>query len=303
MQAFVQVVEHESFSAAATALGLTPSAVSKLVSRLESRLGVRLLHRSTRRLSLTSEGNTYFVRARQILSDIEDVEAEVVRSRASPRGRLHVNTNNAFGNHQLAPALPEFLTQYPDIEIELSITDRVIDPVGEHADVTIRTGRIVNTSLTALKIAEFERTICAAPSYLAQRGVPRTPADLASHVCIVMAVPLSTSWPFRTRDGIDNVEISPRVTAGSAEATLRLALNGAGIVRLGDIILGDPIRRGLLVPLLTDVHHVERLPLSALYLAGRHRLPKVRVFLDFLVQRFARAPWRITGNQTAAQPT
>jgi DNA-binding transcriptional LysR family regulator len=299
MQAFVRVVEHQSFSAAAGVLGLTPSAISKLVNRLEGRLGVRLLHRTTRRLTLTAEGNTYFVRARQILADIEDVEAEVVKSRASPRGRLHVNTNNAFANHQLAPALPEFLTQYPDIEIELSITDRVIDPVAEGADVTIRTGRIVDTSLSALKIAEFERTICAAPSYLAQHGVPRTPADLASHICIVMALPPSTSWPFWTPDGIENVEISPRVTTGTTEATLQLALNGAGIVRLGDFVLGDSIRHGLLVPLLTDVHHVERLPLSALYLAGRHRLPKVRVFLDFLVKRFARAPWRATGDQPA----
>jgi len=302
MQAFVRVVEQRSFSAAATELRLTPSAVSKLVSRLEVRLGVRLLHRTTRRLALTSEGDLYFARARRILADIEEVEAEVARSRGSPRGHLHVNTSIAFAVHQLAPALPEFLMRYPEIEVELSITDRIIDLVEDHADVTIRAGRVVDTALTARKIADFERIICAAPSYLARHGVPRSPADLANHVCIVMAIPTSRRWPFRTRDGIDYPEIAPRVTTDNGEAALRLALDGAGIVRLSTMMLAEPVRRGLLVPLLTDVHYVEPLPLSALYLAGRHRLPKVRVFLDFLVERFACAPWRIEANLPAAAP-
>jgi DNA-binding transcriptional LysR family regulator len=295
MRAFVRVVEYQSFSAAAVVLGLTPSAVSKLVSRLEDRLGVRLLHRTTRRLALTSEGEVYFARARQILADIEEVEAEVTRSRGSPRGRLHVHTSNAFGVHQLAPALPEFLMRYPDIEVELSITDRIVDLVGERADVAIRGGPIADTSLSARKIGEFERTICAAPSYLARRGVPRTPAELASHVCVV-AAPMPSRWPFRTRTGLDLVEIMPRVTTDNGEAALRLALGGAGIARLADVIIGEPIRSGLLVPLLTDVHHTELLPLSAIYLAGRHRLPKVRVFLDFLVEQFASAPWRVNAH-------
>jgi DNA-binding transcriptional LysR family regulator len=298
MRTFVRVVEHQSFSAAANVLGLTPSAVSKLVSKLEDRLGVRLLHRTTRRLALTSEGEVYFARARHILADIEEVEAEVTRSRGAPRGRLHVHTSNAFGVHQLAPALPEFLPRYPDIEVELSINDRIVDLVGEHADVAIRAGRIADTALSARKIAEFERIICAAPTYLAQCGVPRTPADLASHACIV-AAPMSSRWPFRTRNGVDQVEIAPRVITDNGEAALRLALGGAGIARLADVIIGEPIRRGLLVPLLTEVHHVEPVPLAALYLAGRHRLPKMRVFLDFLVERFACAPWRIKAHEYA----
>ena len=292
MQAFVQVVERQGFSAAATFLGLTPSAVSKLVTRLEDRLGVRLLHRSTRRVSLTSEGEAYFARARRILTDIEEAEAEVAKSRGSPRGKLHVNTSIAFAVHQLAPALPDFLARYSDIEVGLSITDRVIDLVEEHADVTIRNGRIVDMALSARKIAEFERTICAAPSYLSRYGVPRTPADLVNHVCIVMTT-TSPRWPFQARDAINHIDIAPRVTTDNGEAALRLALDGAGVIRLSDMMVGGPIRQGLLVPLLTDVHYPESLPVSALYLAGRHRLPKVRVFLDFLVERFASAPWRI----------
>jgi DNA-binding transcriptional LysR family regulator len=292
MRAFVRVVEHRSFSAAANTLGLTPSAISKLVSRLEDRLGVRLLHRTTRRLALTSEGEVYFARARHILSDIDEAEAEVARSRGSPRGRLHVNTSIAFAVHQLAPALPEFLSRYSDIQVDLSITDRVVDLVEEHADVTIRNGRIADMALAARKLGEFERVICAAPSYLSRYGVPRTPADLSNHVCIVMKTTPSR-WPFRKGDGIDHVEVAPRVTTDNGEAALRLALDGAGIVRLSDMMLGQPVSRGLLVPLLTDIHHTEPLPVSALYLPGRHRLPKVRVFLDFLVERFASAPWRI----------
>lgn len=297
MRAFVRVVEHQSFSAAAAILERTPSAVSKLISRLEDRLGVRLLHRTTRRLALTPEGELYFARARQILTDIEEAEAEVAKSRGSPRGRLHVNTNTGFGVHQLAPALPEFLMRYPDIEVELSITDRVVDLVAEHADVTIRAGRIGDIAHTARKIVDFERTICAAPAYLNRRGVPLTPADLANHMCIVVATQTSNRWPFHKGDGIDEVEIVPRVTSDNADVALQLAIAGGGIVRLGDIIVGEPIRRGLLVPLLTDLHHVASMPLSALYLAGRHRLPKVRVFLDFLVEKFGSAPWRINTQE------
>lgn len=296
IRAFVRVVEHQSFSAAAEVLGLTPSAVSKLVSRLEERLGVRLLHRTTRRLALTSEGEIYFARARHILSDIDEAEAEVARSRGSPRGRLHVNTSIAFAVHQLAPALPEFLTRYPDIQVDLSITDRVIDLVEDHADVTIRNGRIADMALAARKIGEFQRVICAAPSYLSRYGKPRTPADLANHVCIAMKSTPSR-WPFRNKDGINQVQIAPRVTTDNGEAALQLALDGGGIVRLSDMMLGKPISRGLLVPLLTDIHYSESLPVSALYLAGRHRLPKVRVFLDFLVERFASAPWRIPAKR------
>ena len=298
MRAFVRVVEQQSFSGAAARIGLTPSAVSRLVSRLENRLGVRLLHRTTRRLTLTSEGEVYFARARQILADIEEVEAEVRRSRGAPRGRLHVNTSNAFGVHQLVPALPEFVTRYPEIQVELSIADRVVDLVAEHADVMIRAGRIGDTSLSARKIAEFERTICAAPSYLARHGVPRTPAQLVNHICIIMSIPPSR-WPFRAKDGVEHLDISPRVTTDSGEAALRLALDGVGIVRLADVIVAAPIRRGLLVPLLTDTHIGEPLPLSAIYEPGRHRLPKVSVFLDFLIEKFAGAPWRINANKSA----
>lgn len=291
VRAFVTVVEHQSFTAAAHALDITPSAVSKLVSRLEERLGVRLLHRTTRRLALSAEGELYFTRSRQLLADIEELEAEVARSCGSPRGRLRINTS-AFGTHQLVPALPDFLARYPDVGVELSLTDRVVDLIEQRADVSIRVGQLADTALVARKIADTARVICAAPSYLKRHGCPRTPADLAKHTCIPVVMGEAAHWPFRTRRGIEHVAVAPRVMTDSGEAALRLSLEGAGIVRLSDILVGEPIRRGLLVPLLVDVHHAEVLPVSALYVAGRDRLPKVRVFLDFLTERFASAPWR-----------
>jgi DNA-binding transcriptional LysR family regulator len=293
MRAFVRVVEHRSFAAAAKALGLTSSAVSKLVSRLEDRLGVCLLHRTTRRLALTSEGEVYFTRARRILAEIDDAEIEISRMRGAPSGRLRVNTSTGFGVHQLAPALPELLARYPEITVELSITDRVVDLVADHADVTIRAGRITDTALAARKIADFQRIVCAAPSYLERHGVPQLPADLASHPCIVVSHHGQSRWPFRTDNGVIYAEVVPRVMTDSAEVAVRLAVEGAGIARLGEGIIDKPIRDGRLLPLLTAFHHSDSIPLSALYLAGRHRLPKVRVFLNFLVERFGSAPWRL----------
>jgi DNA-binding transcriptional LysR family regulator len=296
MRVFVRAMERGSFSAAAADLGLSPSAVSKLVSRLEDRLGVRLIVRTTRKLALTPEGEIYLARSRQIVADIDDAEAEVTRGRGAPRGRLRVNSGTAFGLHQLAPALAGFLARFPEIDLELSITDRMVDLAEDHADIAVRSGKVADSPHVVRKITDLERVICASPSYLSRRGTPRTPADLADHDCIVVASPGLNRWPFRSRSGaIDVVEIGARVTTDDAEAAIRLAVAGAGIIRLADVICAGPINAGELVPVLADAHHVEPFPLSAVYLAGRHRLPKVRVFLDFLSERFAHAPWRQDG--------
>ena len=157
----------------------------------------------------------------------------------------------------------------------------------------MRSGHIPEGPFIQRKLADLQRVICAAPSYLARRGTPQAAADLRGHDCIVVAGPVLHRWPFKTRGGIDVVDVRPRVTTDDAEAALRLAIEGAGIVRLSDVIVGSPLRSGELVALLTDVHHVEPFPLSAIYPNGRHRLPRVAVFLDFLQERFAHAPWRI----------
>jgi len=295
LRVFVRVMDRGSFSAAAKDLGLTPSAVSKLISRLEDRLGVRLLERSTRRLALTPEGETFLARARRIVADIEEAEAEVAQARGAPRGILRVNSGTAFGLHQLAPALAGFLARYPDIDLDLSITDRLVDLIEEQADIAVRSGHIPEGPFIQRKIADLQRVICAAPSYLQRRGTPKAAADLKQHDCIVVAGPGLNRWPFKTRSGIDVVEVRPRVSTDDAEAALRLAIEGAGIVRLSDVIVGGPLRAGELTALLTDVHHVEPFPLAAIYPAGRQRLPRVKVFIDFLAERFGSAPWRLPG--------
>jgi DNA-binding transcriptional LysR family regulator len=295
LRVFVRVMDRGSFSSAAKDLGLTPSAVSKLISRLEDRLGVRLLERSTRRLALTPEGEAFLARARRIVADIEEAEAEVMQARGAPRGRLRINSGTAFGLHQLAPALADFLARYSEIDVELSITDRLVDLIEEQADIAVRSGHIPEGPFIQRKIADLQRVICAAPAYLTQRGTPKTPADLKKHDCIVVAGPGLNRWPFRTRTGVDVVEVRPRVSTDDAEAALRLAIEGAGIIRLSDVIVGGPLRDGQLVALLTDLHHVEPFPLAAIYPAGRQRLPRVAVFIQFLMERFANAPWRLPG--------
>ncbi|MGI8525652.1 MAG: LysR family transcriptional regulator [Pseudolabrys sp.] len=292
LRVFVRVMDRGSFSAAAEDLGLTPSAVSKLVSRLEDRLGVRLLARTTRRLVLTAEGETFLARARRIIADIEEAEAEVMRVRGAPRGRLRINAGTAFGLHQLAPALADFLARYPDINVELAITDRLVDLVEEQADLAVRSGHIPEGPFVTRKIADLQRVICAAPSYLKRRGTPRAPSDLARHDCITIEGPGLDQWPFETGNGVAVTQIKSRVRTDDAEAALRLAIDGAGIIRMSDAIVGDPLRKGELVALLAGAHHVEPFPLMAIHPQGRQRLPRVAVFLDFLIERFAHAPWR-----------
>jgi DNA-binding transcriptional LysR family regulator len=294
LRVFVRVVERGGFAAASKDLGITPSAVSKLITRLEDRLGVRLLHRTTRRLALTPEGEIYHLRARDVLAAIEDAEAEVSRAGQRPRGRLRVTCVTAFALHQLMPALPEFFAACPEVELELAVTDRVVDLLAQNADVGIRTGSIDDGSLVARRIAEVRRGLYAAPSYLARRGTPRSPDELRTHDCIVLShIPSSHRWPFRDHGRAQAIDIASRIVVDSGEAALRLAVAGGGIARLADLIVAEAVRRGELVPVLADAHVVEPVPLSAVYPHGRHRMPKVRAFLDFLVARFARAPWRV----------
>jgi DNA-binding transcriptional LysR family regulator len=294
LRTFVRVVERRGFAAASKDLGITPSAVSKLVTRLEGRLGVRLLHRTTRLLSLTPEGETYHLRARDILAAIEDAEAEVSRAGDKAHGRLRVNCVPAFALNQLAPALSDFLETYPNVELELALTDRVVDLLAENADVAIRVGRVDESSLVARRIGEVARGLFASPGYLARRGTPQKPEQLCDHDCIVLrTLPTPLRWPFRQRGRELLVDIKSRVLVDSGEAALRLAIAGCGITRLADLMASEAIRQGQLKSVLGDSHMVESVPLSAVYPQGRHRMPKVRVFLDFLVERFSHAPWRV----------
>ena len=294
MLAFVRAVELGGFSIAAREMGMTPSAISKLVTRLEDRLGVRLLNRTTRRLALTPEGEAYFHRSQRILADIDEAENEVASFRSKPKGLLRINVGTAFGMHQLAPALPEFLARNPEMQVELTLTDRVVDLIEEGADLGIRLGNLVDSSLVARRICEVERVICASPAYLRKHGTPRKPEDLLAHNCLSMTnAPALRRWPFETREGPRSIEVSGNMSASSADALLQQALLGLGVIRLTDVIVGAAIREGRLVTLLEDVHHREPLPLHAVYPHGRHRSPRVAAMVEFLLEKFASAPWRV----------
>jgi DNA-binding transcriptional LysR family regulator len=293
MTAFVRAVELGGFSVAARELGLTPSAISKLVTRLEDRLGVRLLNRTTRRLALTPEGEAYFHRTQRILADIDEAENEVAQFRAQPKGLLRINVGTAFGMHQLVPALPGFLARHPDVQVELTLTDRVVDLIEEGADLGIRVGALADSSLVARRICDLERVVCASPAYLKKNGVPKKPEDLLKHNCLSVAyAPSQRRWPFEAREGVRHIEVSGNVSANSADSLLQLAILGVGVIRLSDVIVGGAIREGRLTPLLESVHHSEPLPLHAVYPQGRHRSPRVAAMIEFLVERFADTPWR-----------
>lgn len=293
MTAFVRSVDTGGFSSAARELRLTPSALSKLVTRLEDRLGARLLQRTTRRLLLTPEGEAFYLRSRRILSDIEAAEDEVVQAGKQPKGLLRLHCGTAFGMHQLAPAIPAFLDRHPDVQLEMTIDDQAPANMEEGIDLAIRIGALDESSMVARLICNLERVICAAPGYLTRHGTPRTPDDLQQHNCLwITSLPVLRRWPFDTEDGIRVVHIDGNVVANNAETVLQLAIAGVGITRLTDVIVGDAVLRGELIPILTDWHHVEPVPLYATYPSGRNLSPKIRAMVDFLVEQFGSAPWR-----------
>src|SRR6476660_3388348 len=233
MAAFVRVVDAKGFSAAAPGLGLTPSAVSKLVTRLEARLGVRLLQRTTRALSLTAEGEAFYAAARRIVGEIAALEAEIGDRRGTPHGLLRVTTSLTFSTHQLTPMIGEFLARHPAIQLELMPTDRVVDMVEESVDAAIRIGRLPDSSFMARKIGEDVRLVCAAPQYLAAHPAPRRPEDLGRHNCIVSRDRAYLNrWPFRIDGDVREIEVGGRLAVSEGEAQMRLALQGLGIVRL-----------------------------------------------------------------------
>jgi DNA-binding transcriptional LysR family regulator len=295
MAIFERVVERGSFSAAAQDVGLTPSAVSKLMTRLEHRLGVRLINRTTRRLALTAEGEVYIKRAREILGAIEAAEAEIASTRASPRGQLRVQAPPVLAGDHLGPALPDFFARYPRVTLDFLVTNRVVDLVRENVDIALRTGQLEDSGLVARKIVDLTRVICASPKYLARHGRPIQPADLARHACLTLGRSAeSATWSFRVDGELVSVDVRGPLSSDSAELLVKLAIEGVGIVRLGEIAVASAIEKGQLELLLLDSHEPDRYPLWAVLPPGRQRALKVKVFLDFLIERLGSAPWRAT---------
>lgn len=293
MAVLVQVVELGSLTAAAEKLHLSPSAVSKLIARLEDRLGVRLLQRTTRRLSTTPEGRLFYERARELLDEIDAAEELVRAGRLRPRGALRVSLSHGFGMSQIVPLVPEFAGLYPDIELQLAFADRRVDLAGQGLDLAIRLGPVQDETLIARRLADHGRIICAAPAYLERHGVPTAPDQLAGHNCILFDQPdYLNQWPFRRADGTTlRLRVSGNFRSDNGDALFELLLGGLGIAWGADFLVRPHIATGRLVPLLTDHVLDERTAIHAVYPQRRHLAAKVRVFIDFLVTKFRRPPW------------
>lgn len=284
MEVFARVVELGGFSAAARRMGITPSAVSKLVARLERRLGARLLNRSTRQLRLTPEGEAFYGRCRAVLAAIAEAEREVAAG-AVPRGRVRVNSNVPFGLHWLMPLVPDFLARYPEITLDIVTTDTVIDLIDERADVAIRVGPMRASPLVARKLGESRMAVVASPDYLARNGVPTTLAELERHNRIAFNFTrLVAGWPFRDPSGaIVTVPPAGNVLVSDGEGARRLALAGAGLARLSHFHIGPDLAAGRLVEVLADLNPGDTETIHAVFVGQGAKLPaRVRVFLDYL---------------------
>jgi len=285
LEVFSTVAQSGSFSAAGRALGLTPSAVSRTIDRIETRLGVRLMLRTTRVLTLTAEGQAYLSAARRILADLDDAEQSIA-DQGAPRGRVRVSAALAHGRMTVVPLLGEFVRRYPHILVDISLTDAVVDVAAGQADVAIRFGRLADSPLTARRLGDTGRTIVASPAYLARRGTPRTPEELHDHDCLNFNFRrVEPVWPFR-RDGRDYaLTVKGSVEANNGETLTQLALAGVGVTRVGNFSVAEAIDDGRLVPLLEDFNPGDREPIHAVFVGGANMPARVRVFVDFLAER------------------
>lgn len=286
MAVFVKVVETGSLTAAARAFGISAAMVGKHVRALEDRLQVGLLNRTTRRQSLTDVGAQFLDRCRAVLAEVAAAENLAAESQAAPRGILRVNAPISFGTSSLAAALPDYLSRFPDVKVELSITDRMVDLVDEGFDAVIRIGELADTSLGARALAPYRLVACAAPAYLAERGVPRHPNDLRAHACLGLAHWMPPNlWAFDGPEGRVEVEVSGPFVTNMGPALRAAALQGLGVILQPEVLLSDDIAAGRLIALMAD-HRPPSRPMHILTAPGRRRTQKLTSFVAFVVERF-----------------
>lgn len=285
---FVAAVETGSFRGAGLRLGLTTSGISKAVSRLEQRLGIVLLNRTTRSLHLTGTGAEFFPEARRLLRQLDELEAGLTQSKDELRGRLRVEAPPAFGRLVVMPALPRFLLAYPEIELQLFLRDRLVDLAEEGIDAAIRVGELQQAPLVARRLGATRFVTCAAPAYLARAGVPRTPEELLQHNCLGYVPSHSTrprGWRF-ARDGVPwSAPPTGSLALDSTEGLLEAALQGVGIIQVLDFVVAGPMRQGLLQPVLEEWSGAER-PISLVHVASSRRTARVQAFSEFAVGLF-----------------
>lgn len=287
MQLFVRVVEEGSFSAAARFLGVTPSAVSRQISQLEGELGGRLFQRTTRRQSLTEAGEVYWQHAQRIVGDLESARLAVTQLTGKPSGSLHATAEADFALAFIEPALPEFLRQYPDVQVRLSMSAGLLDLVHEGIDVAIRVGHLEDSSLVARKLAMSQSVVCASPAYLARHSTPTHPSDLASHNCLSFRTkPGRNVWSFESSEGPIDVSVSGRLCVNGLVFLRNAAVDDLGIIMIPTWMMRDELNDGRLVPVLEEFPAIPTsTPINAVFAHNRHLAPKVRAFVDFLAER------------------
>nr|WP_288498544.1 LysR family transcriptional regulator [uncultured Pseudomonas sp.] len=284
MEVLVRVAQEGSLSAAARTLGLTPSAVSRIIARTEQRLGTRLLLRTTRAITFTAEGEAYLRGARRILADLAEVEGAIA-DQSVPKGRIRVSAALGHGRLAIVPLVAAFSARYPNIVVDLTLGDEVVDILGGQADVGVRFGPLPDSPLTARKIGDTGQVVVASPDYLARHGTPEAPEDLLQHNCLRFNFRRAEpNWPF-VRDGdAFSLKVCGNIECSSGEALAQLARVGAGIARIGAFTVNEDIGRGDLIPLLEAFNPGEREPIHAVFVGGPTMPARVRLFVDFLIE-------------------
>jgi DNA-binding transcriptional LysR family regulator len=291
MAVFAQVVEARSFTGAARRLGMSKAAVSKQVSRLEERLGARLLNRTTRRLSLTEVGAAFYERCARIVAEAEEAELAVTQLNETPRGTLRVDVPVDFGIQYLAPLLPPFMLANPELKVDMSFNDRFVDLVDEGHDLAVRIGQLPDSSLIARKLAESGSVICAAPDYWNSHGRPSHPSDLVNHNCFAYSyLATGNEWRLKGPEGDVAVRVSGSLAANNGNLLRQAAVAGLGVVATPIFMACDDLRGGRLEPVLRDYDPPKR-GIHAVYPHNRHLSAKVRAFVDYLVEALNPTPW------------
>lgn len=302
MRVFSAVVDACSFVAAADSLGMSKAAVSRHVSQLEQRLGVRLMHRTTRKLSLTPEGQVFLARCRDILSSIEACEAEISTRSDTATGLLRISVPVSFGIEHLAPLWSEFLALHPRVTLDVQLADRIIDLVDEGLDLAVRIARLPDSSLVSRKLASTRPVLCASPQYLKKRGVPKRPQDLAQHELIGYSLlSMGDQWQFTGPDGPENVRVEPRLWSNNGDTCIAAAVNGMGIQLQPTFLVSQALATGRLVEVLPNFSAAE-LGIYAVYPSRKFVLPKVRALIEFLSDKLATAPWMDPSESPPRRP-
>ena len=295
MRVFAAVVDVGSFVGASDALEMSKAAVSRHVAELESRLGVRLLHRTTRKLSLTPEGEVFHARCRDLLSGVDEAEAEITSKSGEASGLLRINVPFSFGLLHLAPLWVEFMAQHPKVTLDVTLADRVVDLVEEGFDMAVRIARLPNSSLVSRQLTSTRLVLCASPAYLQARGTPTHPAELADHDVLAYSLfSMGEQWAFTGPAGgpdVVSVKVTPRLRTNSGDTCRAAALADQGVIYQPAFLVGPDLRAGRLVELLSDWHG-PTLDIHAVYPSRTHLSGKVRAMVDFLAQAFVQPGWR-----------